>query len=158
MIKNTIDHNSWYNDEYKLIRNYPHALWFFHYFSSFLFVSLYNMIILHLISESSQLHTMSFYITNHVRSYILAILSLYHSRWFSGKSIHCWFRFAAWLQQPQSNTLKIPSIIIKYCYLQPPIRQDHTIYWSAAIYTIISKNLTVTCDSIQYVDQLYYLQ
>ena len=38
------------------------------------------------------------------------------------------------------------------------VGRDHAIYWSAVIYTIISKDLTLTGKSIKSIDQLYYLK
>ena len=51
----------------------------------------------------------------------------------------------------------ITSTIIQSSYLHPPVGQDHAIYLSALIYTIISKDLTLIGMSIKSINQLYYL-
>ena len=51
----------------------------------------------------------------------------------------------------------IPSTIIQSSYLHLPVGRDHAIYWSAVIYTIISKDLTLTGKYIKSIDQLFHL-
>ena len=88
-------------------------------------------------------------------SYILAIRSLYNSKWLSGESIRCWFRFVTRLSRPRSHK-PYDTFYNHTIYLSaPPVGRDHAIYWSAEIYTIISKNLTPTGDSIQYINHIY---
>ena len=39
----------------------------------------------------------------------------------------------------------IPSTLIQSIYLDTHVGQDHSIYWSASIYTIIPLNLSISC-------------